>query len=367
MRRVWGILAAALLMGGAVAAEARRKPAPPPPQPVGTLIDNVNGYTADRTGAVVRFTGLLVDDAGRVKQLLKARDARPYARFRTDAKGRTMLPGQIARHQKVMELGRRLLAQGRAASGDRPLRDNAVDREAALTLALQQFARDGVTTVEDAGTGIDDWLLYRQFGDEGRLAIRVRAVAGGMAVLEQVAPLRPSPWLYDERLSMRGVLLVADGSAPASPSDARIRNQMSRASMAGSQSVTDAPGDTAVAQAIDAYAEMLPTYGRERRYRIDVARPLDAAEQARADGMGLIVVVKGTKQPLSASQSTPARAVFADDRLGTLEPGKLADFVIVDRDVVAEGGDARVLETWVGGKRAFVQPVSPPAPSVPTR
>ena len=31
--------------------------------------------------------------------------------------------------------------------------------------------------------------------------------------------------------------------------------------------------------------------------------------------------------------STPLRRIFADDRLGTLEPGRLADVVVLDRDL----------------------------------
>ena len=42
-----------------------------------TLIDNVNGYSLGEKGKLVRFTGLVVGDDGRVKQLLSRRDKRP--------------------------------------------------------------------------------------------------------------------------------------------------------------------------------------------------------------------------------------------------------------------------------------------------
>ena len=54
--------------------------------------------------------------------------------------------------------------------------------------------------------------------------------------------------------------------------------------------------------------------------------------------------------------------LFIDDRLGSLEAGKLADFIVLDRDLlsypVKEIAGTQVLQTYVAGKR--VNALRPP-------
>jgi predicted amidohydrolase YtcJ len=63
------------------------------------------------------------------------------------------------------------------------------------------------------------------------------------------------------------------------------------------------------------------------------------------------------EQALSAYTRGGAYAGFAEDRIGALEPGKWADFVIVDRDPTKVNPQdlarTEVLETWVGGRKVW--------------
>jgi hypothetical protein len=53
-----------------------------------------------------------------------------------------------------------------------------------------------------------------------------------------------------------------------------------------------------------------------------------------------------------------AYAGFAEDRLGTLEPGRMADFVFIDRDIFdgatpRQISETHVLETYLGGAKVW--------------
>jgi predicted amidohydrolase YtcJ len=120
-----------------------------------------------------------------------------------------------------------------------------------------------------------------------------------------------------------------------------------------------------------AYRELLGQNGwlaNGSDFPIESADPLAGFRAAvlRTDGDGL---PPGGFQPenaldreqaLRAMTSWAARANFEEDSRGSLEPGKLADFTILDRDIMSvPDGDlyaARVVATYLGGESVFERP-----------
>ena len=92
-----------------------------------------------------------------------------------------------------------------------------------------------------------------------------------------------------------------------------LRNLMSRAAMDGFQIALHAIGDAANGEALDALGELAETYKGDRRWRIEHAQVVDAADFSRFGSLGIIA----SMQPL---HQTSDRAM-AEARLG---PTRLA-------------------------------------------
>ena len=266
------------------------------------------------------------------------------------------------------------------------------------------------------------------------------------------ANMRPTGWLYGDRLRAVGVKLFADGALGSRGAwlkqpyadkpdsrglqfhpDAEMLALADQAASRGFQIATHAIGDAANAQIISVYEQLSKKYGRYRRWRIEHFQIADPADIPRLAPAGIIASMQPThqtsdrlmaearlgpnrlagayawqsvlksgarlafgtdfpvespnpfpglsaavsrqdlngqppggwipserltfEQALQAYTRGAAYAGFAEDKIGALEPGKYADFIIIDRDPTKVDAQSlaktQVLETWVAGKKVF--------------
>ena len=81
----------------------------PVPALASTVIENIEGISIDSDGTVQRFGGMVIDDGGRVLQLLERGEKPPRTDYRVDGEGRVVVPGFIDSHVHVMGTGLGLL------------------------------------------------------------------------------------------------------------------------------------------------------------------------------------------------------------------------------------------------------------------
>jgi predicted amidohydrolase YtcJ len=89
---------------------------------------------------------------------------------------------------------------------------------------------------------------------------------------------------------------------------------------------------------------------------------LYAAVERRAIGTGRVIAPQERLDVLKALEMftrNPAYIGFEENKKGSIEAGKLADFIVIDRDVLsvasAELKDVKVLSTYVGGELVYEQ------------
>lgn len=331
---------------------------------------------------------------------------------------------------------------------------SAGEQEKAFEAALTHLASLGLTGVHDMGVSAEAWALYRSFGDEGRLTVRITGYAAGMDHMVAISPLKPTPWLYADRLRLQGVKLYADGALGSRGAwllkpytdeptwrglqfldDTKQKNLFSRANFLGYQVAVHAIGDSANRQVLDSFAEIRNTYGDKFRNRVEHAQVVDPADikrfaelqiiasvqpthatsdkamavdrvgEARLEGAYAWVTLKragvrlalGSDFPVEpanpfyglhavvtrqdrqgqppggwrATEALTLQQAFAgftqdaayaggmETKVGTLEPGRWADFLLLDRDpfaiAPAELFQVTVEETWLAGKRVYVR------------
>jgi predicted amidohydrolase YtcJ len=308
--------------------------------------------------------------------------------------------------------------------------------EQSLLRATQELARDGITTVHDAGVQYADIEGYRSLIRQGLLPIRIYAM-----ILYPLAP--PEKPEVGHSLTVRSIKLIADGALGSrgaamiepytdDPGNrgllildrATIRAAAEKALAKGFQVNTHAIGDRANRTVLEAYADVLK--GRnDKRFRIEHAQIVAAEDFAKFQRYSIIASMQATHatsdMPWAQDRVGPERikgayawqtflhlgvhvangsdfpvedpnpllgfyaavtrggwfpeqrmsreealrswtiegayAAFEEDRKGSLEAGKMADFVMLSGDILtmpeAEIPRTRVTMTVVGGKIVY--------------
>src|SRR5690606_6808471 len=82
-----------------------------------------------------------------------------------------------------------------------------------LDRSLQEMARVGLTAVHDAGIGVAEDRLYRDYADRTKLTTRVYAMIGGTGEdFDQLAKNGPLKDYADGMYALRSVKLYSDGA-----------------------------------------------------------------------------------------------------------------------------------------------------------
>jgi predicted amidohydrolase YtcJ len=204
-------------------------------------------------------------------------------------------------------------------------------RKRRLARGLRAAAEAGLTSVHDAGVGLDTVALYKELLAEDALPVRVYVmISGPEEFLKGGALLRPEIGLGDGRLTIRAVKVVADGALGSrgalllepyadepgtrglrTVDPARFRELLRQAVARGFQVNTHAIGDGANRFVLDAYAEALEGAaggGAARRFRIEHAQVIAPEDAPRFKSIGVIPSV----QPTHCTSDM----YWATDRLG---------------------------------------------------
>ncbi|MBD3615297.1 MAG: amidohydrolase family protein [Gracilimonas sp.] len=322
----------------------------------------------------------------------------------------------------------------------------------ALEKALDQMAKMGLTSVHDAGIGIDTWNLYKEFADSGKMTTRIYAMIRGTGTaFDELSKAGPINSYADDRLALRSVKISADGALGSrgaamkepysdDPGNRGLLfyeqeelNEMVKKSVSnGYQTNIHAIGDRANDVVLDAFEMAREEFGDQGlRHRIEHAQIVSLEDIPRFKELNLIASMQAThatsdmnmaedrvgserikgsyawqkfldqgtliangsdfpvehsnpfyglyssvtrqdhegnppggwypdealsrKETLKSFTIDAAYAAHQEDILGTLEPGKWADFIVIDRDFfevpAIEIWQIEVLQTWVAGEK----------------
>ena len=199
----------------------------------------------------------------------------------------------------------------------------------ALNAALSLLSSYGVTSVHDAGVGVETWELYKDFAKQRKLRTRIYGmISGAGKVFDQLSSEGPIQSLYDDRLALRSVELYSDGALGSRGAaliedyhddpgnkgllfiDQEEMNLMvEKVVSKGYQANIHAIGDAANRQVLDALGYAQQLYSREdQRNRIEHAQIVALEDIVRFKDLDIIA----SMQPTHATSDKN----MAEDRVG---------------------------------------------------
>jgi len=353
----------------------------------------------------------------------------------------------VERASGVLSRARRNI-EGRMSDADREAR---TWRQ--MELASQEVISKGITSFQDAGSGIGTVELWKRGIDEGALQVRMWVMLGSGGLDAETLQAQRIIGYGDNMLTVRAIKMSIDGalgprgawllepytdeatSAGHNTGDPeRIEEIANLAIENGYQLCVHAIGDRANREVLDIYERTFaahPEEAEDSRFRIEHSQHLHPDDVPRFGEMGVVasmqgihctsdapwvtprlgeeraewgayvwqdlmqsgaVVTNGTDAPVERVDPLPsfyatvsrmmangerfypeqrmsreealrsytinsAFAAFEEDIKGSITPGKLADIVVLDRDIMTipeeEILDARVLHTIVGGQLVY--------------
>ena len=223
----------------------------------------------------------------------------------------------------------------------------------ALTLALDEMARWGITSFQDAGSGRDEIALFEAFLAEGKLTSRLWVMLAGRQpeLLLDWYRRGPAIGLGDERLTIRAIKLVADG-ALGSRGAWLIEPYTDREGHVGLPTMTPeymaevaargfehnfqvcvhAIGDRANREVLDIFDTLFGGRDQGVRFRIEHAQHIHPDDIPRFAELGVIPSMQG----IHMSSDRP----WAIDRLGAerIESGAYVWRKLIDSGAVLVNG-----------------------------
>lgn len=228
------------------------------------------------------------------------------------------------------------------------------EKKLALQKALEELAEVGITSVHDAGMGVDTWNLYKEFADAGKLTARIYAMIRGTGkAFDELSKNGPINSYANDRLALRSVKISADGALgsrgaamkePYSDDpgnrgllfyDQEELNEMVLKSIGnGYQTNIHAIGDRANYVVLNAFEAAKEEFGEQGlRHRIEHAQIVSLEDIPRFKELNLIASMQATHATSDKN--------MAEDRVGSerIKGGYAWQKFLDQGTIIANGSD----------------------------